>query len=172
MCVLDVLFTMLYCCTHNSLFHGFLQLSALCFHLSKSLIYFSFVKDHVKGKLDWVVRDDLLSRFSRGLCSEQLQNKRSKHVTSARVYLSCFYFLSLFAQSPTGYLWLYCTLRRFKSFLVCHNKVLMFPSRKSSCKKSMVNKLLCKRSVLIELRLIVAQLILSLMVQPYVSLYR
>ena len=123
--------------------------------------YFSFVKEYVEGKPDWVVKDDLLSRFSRGLYSDQLQNKKSKHVTSARVYLSCFYFLSLFAQSPTGYLWLYCTLRRFKSFLVCHNKVLMFPSRKSSCKKSMVNKLLCKISVLIEFRLIVAQLILS-----------
>jgi hypothetical protein len=52
------------------------------------------------------------------------------------------------------YSYLVCALRRFQSFLVCHNKVLMFPSRISSCKKSMVNKLLCKRSVLAELPLI------------------
>jgi hypothetical protein len=31
---------------------------------------------------------------------------------------------------------------------------LMFPSLRSSCKKSMVNKLLCKRSVLAELSLV------------------
>jgi hypothetical protein len=70
--------------------------------------------------------------------------------------ISCHCLLNLLLDT---YGYLVCNLRRFKSFLVCHNKVLMFPSHKSSCKKSMVNKLLCKRSVLIELRLIVAQLI-------------
>lgn len=52
-----------------------------------------------------------------------------------------------------------CALRIFKIYLVCHNKDSMFPSRRSSCKKSMVNKLLCKRSVFIKLLLVAAQLI-------------
>jgi hypothetical protein len=54
-----------------------------------------------------------------------------------------------------------CALRIFKIYLVCHNKDSMFPSRRSSCKKSMVNKLLCKRSVFIKLLLVAAQLIWS-----------